>query len=164
MAAHSNGQAIIFCSCGFCLSSLFFFFFLAYSQRSQIGCLPYFHTRCGLSANLECMSEICCTRLVEIQDAKTTQKPPSAHHRTTLSSYIFAIKACIDNRKKIVKQQYLLHMSSQYGELRSANGWDRFGSLGHPCKFQRISRLGFVTAPTSLNGRQPNFSRCLAVS
>jgi len=31
-------------------------------------------------------------------------------------------------------------------------------------KFQRVSRVGFVTAPTSLNGRQPNFARCLAVS
>jgi len=28
-----------------------------------------------------------------------------------LSGYIFGIKACIDNRKKLVKQQYLLHMS-----------------------------------------------------
>jgi len=32
---------------------------------------------------------------------------PSGHHRTTLSGYIFATKARIDNRKKIVKQQYL---------------------------------------------------------
>jgi len=31
-------------------------------------------------------------------------------HRTTLSGHIFAIKVCIDNRKKLVKQQYLLHM------------------------------------------------------
>jgi len=30
------------------------------------------------------------------------------------------------------KQQYLLHMSSQYGELRPNSGWDRFTSLGHP--------------------------------
>jgi len=29
-------------------------FFLAYSQPSQIGCLPYFHIWCGLSANLGC--------------------------------------------------------------------------------------------------------------
>jgi len=36
--------------------------------------------------------------------------------------------------------------------------------LGHPCKFQRASSVGFVTAPTSVNGRQPNFARCLAVS
>ena len=28
------------------------------------------------------------------------QKSPSAHHRTTLSGYIFATKAHIDNRKK----------------------------------------------------------------
>jgi len=49
-------------------------------------------------------------------------------------------------------------------ELRPTNGWDRLVGLGHPSKFQRISRLGFVTAPTSLNGRQPNFARCLAVS
>jgi len=52
----------------------------------------------------------------------------------------------IDNRKKLVKQQYVLHMSPQYGELRPTNGWDPFVSLGHPCKFQRVSRLGSVTA------------------
>ena len=37
-------------------------------------------------------------------------------------------------------------------------------SLGHPCKFQRVSRLAFVTAATSLTGGQPNFARCMAVS
>jgi len=31
-------------------------------------------------------------------------------------------------------------------------------------KFQRVSRLGFATAAMSLNGSQPNFARCLAVS
>jgi len=35
-----------------------------------------------------------------MQDAKNRQKSPSAHHRTTLSGYIFATKAHIDNRKK----------------------------------------------------------------
>jgi len=35
---------------------------------------------------------------------------------------------------------------------------------GDPSKFQRVSRLGFVTAATSLNAGQPNFARCLAVS
>jgi len=39
---------------------------------------------------------------LEIQDAKMTQKSPSRHHRTTLSSYVFATKACIDNRKKML--------------------------------------------------------------
>ena len=37
-------------------------------------------------------------------------------------------------------------------------------SFGHASKFQRISRLGFVTAATWLNGGQPNFAVCLAVS
>jgi len=59
---------------------------------------------------------------LEIQDAKITQKSPSWHHRTTLLGCIFATEAYIDNRKKHVKQQYLLHMSSQYGELRPTNG------------------------------------------
>jgi len=31
-------------------------------------------------------------------------------------------------------------------------------------KFQLVSLIGFVAAPTSLNGGQPNFARCLAVS
>jgi len=66
--------------------------------------------------------------------------------------------------KKLVKQQYLLYMTLQYGELQPTSGWDRFVSLGRPSKFQGVSRLGFVTAATSLNGSQPSFARCLAVS
>ena len=69
-----------------------------------------------------------------------------------------------DNRKKVVKQQCLPHMFSQYGELWPTNGWDLLASLGHPSKFQRVSRLTFVTAATSLTGGQQNCARCLAVS
>jgi len=65
---------------------------------------------------------------------------------------------------KIIKQQYLVHTFSQYGELRPIKGWDRLASLGHTSKFQRVSRLGFVTAPTLLNEGQPNFARCWAIS
>ena len=43
------------------------------------------------------------------------KKSPSGHHRTTLSGYIFAPKARIDNQKKSVKQQFLSHTSSEYG-------------------------------------------------
>jgi len=95
---------------------------------------------------------------------KMTQKSPYAHHRTSLSGYVFATEACIDNRKKAVKQQYVLHMSSQYGELGPTNGRDVWASLGHLSKFQLASRFRFVTAPTSLNGGQPNSAQCLAVS
>jgi len=42
---------------------------------------------------------------------KIAKNAPSGHHRTTLSDDIFATKAYIDNRKKLIKQQYLLYMS-----------------------------------------------------
>ena len=89
---------------------------------------------------------------------KSRQKSPSGHHRITLSGYIFAIKAHIDNRKKLIEQRYVLHMFPQYGEFRPTNGRYPSGSLMHPCKFQRLSRLGSVTARHSSSGRQPNFA------
>ena len=64
----------------------------------------------------------------------------------------------IDNRKKLVTQKYLLHMSSQYGELRPTRGWDRLAGLGHPIIFQRVSRLGSVTARHFISGSQRNFA------
>jgi len=47
-------------------------------------------------------------------------------------------------------------MSPQNGELRPTGGWDRSSSLGHPCEFQQVSRLGSVTARHSSSGHQPN--------
>ena len=84
-------------------SSSFFLFLLAYSQPSQVGCLPYFHTWCVLSANLQCRSEMCCSRLAANAGPKNVAKNDhldSGHHRTTLSGYIFVTTACIDSRKK----------------------------------------------------------------
>jgi len=77
---------------------------------------------------------------------KSPQKSPSGHHHTILSGYIFSTQAHIDHQKNLLKQQYVLHMSPQYGELRPTSGWERSGSSRHPCKFQRVSRLGSVTA------------------
>jgi len=54
--------------------------------------------------------------------------------------------------------------SPQYGELQPTNGWHLWVSLGHPSKFQPVSRLGFITAPTSLSRGWQNFAGCLAVS
>ena len=72
----------------------------------------YFHTWCRLSVNLEYRSETCCARLAENTAHKKSPKSRhSWHHPTTLSGYIFAIKAHIHNRKKLVKQPYLPHMS-----------------------------------------------------
>jgi len=48
------------------------------------------------------MSETCCTQLGEKTTQKWRKKSPSGHHHTTLSGYIFATKAFIDNRKKML--------------------------------------------------------------
>jgi len=106
-------------------SSSFFFllsFFLSspnLSRRMQIGCLPYLHTWCGLSANLRCRSETCCTRLA----ANTGRKKSSKNrHLGTIAQLCRAIPSELRHvstiGKKLVKQQYLLHAFSQYGELR----------------------------------------------
>jgi len=99
-----------------------------------------------------------------IQDAKI-------RHLRTIAQLCRAISSQINHvstiGKKLLKHQCLLRMSSQCVNFGPAAeiGW-RMASLGHghPSKFQRVSPLGFVTAPTSLNGDQLNFARCLAVS
>jgi len=107
---------------------------------------------------------MCCTRLGE----NTTYGKKRKNRRLrTIAQLCWAISSQlrqVSTVGKTVKQQHLLNMFSQYGELRPANGRDRFGNLGHPSKFQRISHLGFVTAAMSLNGGQPNFARCLVIS
>jgi len=54
--------------------------------------------------------------------------------------------------KKIVKQQYLPHMSLQYGELRPTSGWDHFVSLGHPANFKGFRVLAALLHGTLLVG------------
>jgi len=96
------------------------------------------------------------------------KKLPKICHLGTITQLCRAVSLQLRRastiRKKLVKQQYLLHMSLQYGELQPTNGWDRFGSLGNPSKFQWVSHLDFIAATTSLTGGQPNFVRCLGIS
>ena len=63
---------------------------------------------------------------------KNVAKSQSVYHCITLSGYIFATQACIDNRKKSCP-----HVLT----VPPTNGRDRFGSLGHP---QQIS-TGFAS-------------------
>jgi len=123
------------------------------SCRMQIGCLPYFHTWCDFSANLECRSEMCRTRLAENTERK---KSPKIRHLCTIAQLCWAISSqrrhCIDNRNKLVKQQYVPHMFLQYGSFGPLTAEiDRIRQFGAPNKFQRVSRLCFVIAPTLCN-------------
>jgi len=91
---------------------------------------------------------------------KVVKKSPSGHHRAALLGYIFATKAHIDNRKKNLLSSNIFstcsHNMVNFSPLATSD-WDRSASLGHPCKFQRVSHLGSVTAWHSSIGRQPNF-------
>ena len=100
---------------------------------------------------------MCCTRLAGNTGRKMMQKN---RHLRTIAQLSRAISSQLRHAstigKKLVKQQYLLHMPLQYGELRPTSGWDRFVSLGDPSKFQRVSHIGSITARHSTSGLQPN--------
>ena len=83
--------------------SFFFylFLFLASSQPSEIGCLPYFHTWCGLSANLECMSEMCCTWFAESTGRKNDAKN---RHLGTIAQLCRAISSQLRHASTIGKK------------------------------------------------------------
>jgi len=127
------------------LSSFFllFSFFIACCQRSQIGRLPYFHTWCGLSANLECRSEMCCTQLIE----NTGRKKNCQKYVICTPSHNFVrLYLCNEgmyrqSEKKLVKQQYLLHMSSQYGPLAAEIGCWVWGTPANFSGFRILALL-----------------------
>jgi len=131
----------------------FFFFFLAFfSAVADWMSTILAHMVCPL-CELQRRSEMQCVRLTGNTGRK---KSPSRHHHTTLSGYIFATKARIDNPKKNLLSSNMSSTSPQCGELRPTSSWDRFGSLGHPSKFQWILLLGSVTALHYGSGRQSN--------
>jgi len=105
---------------------------------------------------------MCCTRLAGNAGGKNRQKFAIWAHNFV--GYIFASKARIDNRKNLLNSNISPTCPHNMVNFVPTNGLDLLASLGHPSKFQRVSRLGFVTALTLLNGGQPNFARCLAVS
>jgi len=62
----------------FILSFVLSSFFFSSPNLSRRRLDTYFHTWCGLSANLECMSEMCCARLTdEYRTQKITILSPS---------------------------------------------------------------------------------------
>jgi len=85
-----------------------------------------------------------------LHTARWKYRTQKSRHMVTITQLCRAISLQLRHvstiGKKLVKQQYLLHMCSQYGKLRPTNGWDWLTSLGYPCKFQLVSRLCTITA------------------
>jgi len=71
------------------------------------------HMVCGLSANLTCRSETFCTRLAENTERKKVAKN---RHLGTIAQFCRAMSSQPRHvstiRTKLVKQQYVIHMSS----------------------------------------------------
>jgi len=92
------GQTIIFLPGGF----FFLLFFISWPNLSRRR-LDVCHTSTH-GAALVRISDAGLKRAARCRWKYTTQKSrqksPSGHHRTTLSGYIFATEAYIDNRKK----------------------------------------------------------------
>ena len=76
---------------------------------------------------------------------KSRQKSPSGHHRTTLSGYIFATKACIDNRKKNLLSSNIfstcLHNMVNFGPLAAENVSLVWGTPGNFNRFRVLAAL-----------------------
>jgi len=147
------GTAVLFMAtqCGFFFFFLLLLFFFAYSQRSQIGCLPYFHTWYGLSVNLECRSEMCCTRLVEKTGRNNS---PSKHLCTTSSGYIFATKVCVENRNKktvISNISFTCPHVVNFGPLAAEISWQVWGTPANFNGFRVLASLLHQRCSTEVN-------------
>jgi len=76
---------------------------------------------------------------------KLCEKSPSAHHHTTLFGYIFATKACIDNRKKHLLNSSFSstcpHSMANFGRLAAEIV---LGVWGTPANFNRFRVLALL--------------------
>ena len=106
------GQTIIFLPCSFFLSIYLFYSSPNLSGRRLDIYVPNDTWR-GPSANLECRSEMCCTRLAAHAGPKKVAKN---RHLGTIPQLRRAKSSPLRHvsiiGKKLVKQQYLIHMFS----------------------------------------------------
>jgi len=146
MAALCNRAGHYIFALWFLSSSIYLLLFSSpnLSGRRVHGCLPYFDTWCGLTANLDVLQGARWKYRTE----KWCQKLPSKHHRTTLSGYIFATKACIDNRKNNLLSSNISstcpHNMVIFGRLAAEICWRVWGT---PANFN-----GFCVLAALLHG------------
>ena len=111
-------------------------------------CLQYLHTWYGLSANLRCRSETCCTALAANTGRK---KSPKSRHLGTIAQLCRAISSQLRNlctiRKKLLSSDISstrLHNMVNFGPLAAEIGPVVWGTL-------QIS-TGFAVLAASLHG------------
>ena len=108
--------------------------------------------------NLECRSEVCCTRLAENTESK---KLPKIHHLGTIAQLCRAISLQLRHvstiRKNLVKQQYLLHMSHNMAIFHALAAEIGSGVWGTPANFNRFR----ILASLLQQRRSPEANRTL---
>ena len=106
-------MAVLRSRCGHYIFALWFlllsFFYISpnLSRRNLDVCHTSVHGVASVriqNAGLKCAAR----GSLQMQDPQKLSKIAIWAPSRKLSGYIFATKACIDNRKKVVKQQYLL--------------------------------------------------------
>jgi len=148
---------LIFCSGGFYL----FLLFLPYSHRPQIECLPYFHIRCGLTANLECRTGLNWSVLHAARWKYRTQKlRKNNRHLRTMEQTCRAISSQLRHVSTIGKENVLssnisstyLHNMLNFGPLTAEigsgvwstpanfNGFRFLASLLHQCLSTEVNQ------------------------
>ena len=108
-----------------------------------------------LRANLRCRSETCCTRLAENTEPK---KSPKNRHLRTIAQICRAVCSQLWHvsiiGKKVVKQQYLLHVSSQHGErlpTKAETGLPVWGTQAHFNEFRALAASLHSTVVTGVS-------------
>jgi len=101
--------------------SFFYLFSSPNLNGRRLYLLPHFHTWCGLSVNLECISEMCCTRLAENTERKNDAKN---RHMRTIAPICRAISSQLRHLSTIGKK--LLNSNMSY---RCIHNMANFGLL-----------------------------------
>ena len=118
----SYGRPLYFCR-GFFISSFSFFPRLISAVGDWMSTVPYVHTWCGLSANLECRYETYCTRLAENTGRKNrhlgtiAQLCPAIYAQ--LSTYRQSEKTC----QTAITSPHVLIIMTNFGPLAAEIYW-----------------------------------------
>ena len=132
------GQAIYIFILWFLLLSFF-------SSANLSGRLPYFHTWCGLSVNLECRSEACCARL-----AKNTarKKSPKSRHLGTFPRLCRAVSSQLKHVSTVGKNLLSSNIFStcphnmvNFGPLAAEICWRVWGTPANFSGFRVLAAL-----------------------
>ena len=138
------GQAIIFLPCGFylLLSSSFFLRLISATADWMSTILRHLvWPECEFRMQVW---NLLRTARCKYRTQKIAKKSPSGHHPTTLSGYIFATKACIDNRKKMLSSNMSStgpHNMVNFGLLAAEICWRVWGTPANFNGFRVLAAL-----------------------